>query len=429
MMITHFGRALFCGVLVYLAFGFASLDANAIELSPSKPEKVGISSKRLERIDSAFERYVDNQEMAGSVLLAARDGKVFYFKAFGYRDLESGASMETDTIFRIASQTKALVSVATMVLQEQGVLNIKDKVSRFIPEFAELQVATVDESGALVLENAEREITIRDLLTHTSGFSYGSNISASHWQKAGIQGWYFADRSEPMLPIVKRMASLPLDAQPGEKWLYGYNTDILGAVLEVASGQSLEALLEELILDPLEMNDTHFYLPMGKSDRLAVVYTPGENGQVVRSPEAGTMNAQGHYVSGPRLAFSGGAGLLSTAEDYAKFLQMLLNNGKYGKQRILSRKSVELMVTDHLGSIPYRDGSGFGLGFRIIEDLGVNGELGSEGMYRWGGAYHSTYWVDPKERLVVVYFTQLRPSTKIDDHSKLRTLIYQAIVD
>jgi CubicO group peptidase (beta-lactamase class C family) len=416
-------------VLVNITLVFIFLEASASELSPVKPEKVGVSSTRLEHLDAAFQAFVDNREMAGSVILAARDGKVFYFKSFGYRDLESGAGMETDTIFRIASQTKALVSVATMVLQERGVLNIKDKVSRFIPEFAELEVATVDESGALVLNKAQREITIRDLLTHTSGFSYGSNISASHWEKAGIQGWYFADRSEPMLPIVTRMASLPLDAQPGEKWLYGYNTDILGAVLEVASGQSLEALLDELILDPLDMNDTHFFLPREKSDRLAVVYTPSENGQVVRSPQAGTMNAQGHYVSGPRKAFSGGAGLLSTAEDYAKFLQMLLNNGKYGKKRILSRKSVELMVTDHLGDTPYREGSGFGLGFRIIEDLGVNGELGSEGMYRWGGAYRSTYWVDPKENLLVVYFTQIRPATTIDDHAKLRTLIYQSIVD
>jgi len=276
---------------------------------------------------------------------------------------------------------------------------------------------------------ADRPISIRDLLTHTAGIGYGYGPAAELWEQAGIQGWYFADRDEPIASTVERIAALPFDSQPGSAWLYGYSTDILGVVIDEASGQSLADFLQTRIFEPLGMRDTHFYLPPEKRDRLAVVYSAGEDGSLERAPANGGMVGQGAYVDGPRRSYSGGAGLLSTATDYALFLQMLQNGGELDGKRILSRKTVELMTADHLHDVPFRDGVGFGLGFSVVEDLGSRGVPGSEGEYGWGGAYHSSYWVDPAEDLLVVYFTQLIPAREIDDHGKLRALVYQAIDD
>lgn len=226
------------------------------------------------------------------------------------------------------------------------------------------------------------------------------------------------------------MASLPFDAQPGEKFVYGYNTDILGALIEVVSGEPLNTFLKTRILDPLGMSDTYFYLPKNKSDRLAVVYSSTED-SLLRAPDQGGMVSQGAYVNGPRKSFSGGAGYLSTAKDYAKFLLMMFGSGEFSGKRIISSKTVELMTVNHLGGVtfPWSKGTGFGLGFKILEDLGLRGTMGSQGEYGWGGAYHSTYWVDTEEDLVVVYFTQLIPARGLDDHNKLRALVYQALVD
>jgi CubicO group peptidase (beta-lactamase class C family) len=226
------------------------------------------------------------------------------------------------------------------------------------------------------------------------------------------------------------MAALPFDAQPGEKFVYGYNTDILGVVVERASGRSLDEYLRTRLFEPLKMHDTHFYLPPAKADRFATVYSAGSDGKLERAPTPGTMVSQGAYVEGPRKSFSGGAGILSTAGDYARFLEMMLNGGELDGARILSRKTIELMTVDHLGSrVEFQDGQGFGLGFSVVKDLGLRGQPGSVGEYGWGGAYHSVYWVDPQEQLVVVYFTQLLPANNLNDHAKLRALVYQAIVD
>ncbi|NVJ45898.1 MAG: beta-lactamase family protein, partial [Cytophagia bacterium] len=225
------------------------------------------------------------------------------------------------------------------------------------------------------------------------------------------------------------MAALPMDAQPGESFVYGYNTDILGALIEVVSGMPLDQYLKTKITDPLGMNDTYFYLPQDKASRLATVYSSTNNG-VERAPNKGGMVDQGQYVNGPRKSFSGGAGFLSTAHDYAKFLQMMLNGGVYNGHRILSPKTVELMTTAYLKDdmFPWNPGVGFGLGFSVVTDFAARSNMGSNGEFAWGGAYHSTYWVDPKEELVVVYFTQLIPAIGVDDHDKLRSLVYQAIV-
>lgn len=402
--------------------------AAAQDLIPGVPESVKVSSQRLQRLDAAMQDYVVRDRLAGAVVLVARKGRVVYHKAFGKSDVESGASMKKNAIFRIASQSKALVSTGVMVLQEQGKLLISDPLDKYIPEFATTTVAVKNDEGGYDIEPSRRAITLRDLLTHTAGISYGTGTAKDRWEAAGIQGWYFADREEPVGATVARMASLPFEAHPGERWVYGYNTDILGAVVERASGQALDEFLSENILQPLGMKDTHFYLPESKASRLTTVYSAADNG-LERAPDPGHMVGQGHYLKGPRTSFSGGAGFLSTARDYARFLQMMLNGGTLDGRRILSRKTVELMTSDHLDGIDFRPGQGFGLGFYVIKDVGARGAPGTVGEFGWGGAYHSTYWVDPAEKLVVVYMTQLIPAGGLDDHSRLRALVYQALAD
>ena len=405
-----------------------ALQASAQGLPQAQPEAVGLSAARLERLTRTFQKYVDDEQLAGAVILVARQGKVAYYQAVGQRDREARAPMKPDALFRIASQTKALVSVATMMLQEEGALLIGDPVGKYLPEFQKTTVAVARDSGRYDVVPARRPITIRDLLSHSAGIGYGTGVARDRWQAAAIQNWYFADRAEPIGSTVSRMAALPMDAQPGERWVYGYATDILGAVVERVSGLSLDQFLQTRILGPLRMNDTHFYVPATKRDRLAAVYSSRTPKGLERAPAKGGMVSQGDYVDGPRQSFSGGAGLVSTAADYARFLQMLLNGGELDGVRLLSPKSVELMTADHAGSLYAPAGRGFGLGFEIIDDLGAYGQIGSAGAFGWGGAYHSTYWVDPREKLVVVYFTQLIPARGVDDHAKLRALIYQAIV-
>ena len=416
-------------LLLWLALALCTAPVRSAEDFPrAAPEAVGLSGPRLDRLTEAMQAYVDDGRLAGAVVLVARRGRVAYLRSFGQRDIESGSPMADDAIFRIASQTKAIISTGVMVLQEEGRLLISDPVGRYLPEFARTQVAIARDGGGYEVVDARGRITIRQLLTHTSGVSYGNGPASDRWESAGIQGWYFADREEPVGDTIARIAALPFDAHPGEQWIYGYSIDILGALIEAVSGQPLDEFLRTRILDPLGMEDTHFYLPIDKRDRLATVYSATNNG-LERAPNPGHMVGQGAYVDGPRTSFSGGAGLLSTAIDYARFLQMMLNGGELEGTRLLSRKTVELMTTNHLTDQPFRAGQGFGLGFSIVENVGARGLPGSKGEYGWGGAYHSTYWVDPVEDLVVVYLTQLIPAGGLDDQGRLRALIYQAIED
>lgn len=410
----------------------------ACAVAPPQDSSSGLNPERLARLDAALEDYVASGALPGAVAFVAHRGETAYLRAFGYRDKEAGDPLETDDIFRIASQTKALVSVAVMMLQEEGRLLISDPVGRHLPEYLETTVASPNPDGTYDVVPAGQPITIRHLLTHTAGITYGGGTAAAEWVEADITGWYFAHREEPVRETVRRMAALPFETHPGEAWVYGYATDILGAVVEVASGTALDEFLRTRLFEPLGMADTHFYLPPEKRDRLTVVYSAGADG-FTRAPDPGGMVGQGAYVDGPRTSFSGGAGLLSTASDYGRFLQMLLNGGKLGDARILSPKSVELMTVDHLGGLLVRDlndasavfgaerGVGFGLGFRVVEDVGAHGAPGSEGVYGWGGAYHSSYWVDPEEELVAVYLAQLIPSGNLDDHARFRALVYQAV--
>lgn len=416
-------------VLSTLLVIICTASAVAADFERSSAAGAGMSSARLERLDTVLKSYVDKDQLAGQVVLVLRHGRIAFSAENGLRNIKAGLPMTEDTIFRIASQTKAIVSAGIMILHERGQLDIGHVLSRYIPEWTDMQVAVANEQGGYDLVPAKRPITLRNLLTHTGGMSYGNGPAAAAWEAAGFQGWYFANKDEAIGISIARMGSLPLDAHPGESWIYGYNTDILGAVIEKASGVDLSTFLQAEIFEPLGMENTHFYLPEAKADQLAVVYQPKSGGGIEAIPATDGMRSQGLYLNGPRKSYSGGAGLLSTAYDYARFLQMTLNGGELNGERILSRKTIELMTTSHLGDIRFRDGQGFGLGFSVVNDLGARGSVGSEGEYGWGGAYHSTYWVDPTEDLVVVYLTQIIPATGLDDYLKLRSGIYQAIVD
>jgi len=405
-----------------------ALPALAGPLPIARPEMVGLSSARLARIGEVMQRYVDEGRLGGAVTLVARGGKVAHLQAFGKLDPTTGAAMTTDAIFRIASQTKALTSVAVMILFEEGKLLLRDPVSKYIPEFKSTTVAVPDKSKkgpGYKIVPAKRAITIRDLLTHTSGISYGDGPAQDLYKAAGIQGWFLADRAEPVGEVIKRLAKLPFDAQPGEEFVYGYNTDILGYLVEVVSGLSLADFVEKRITHPLGMADTHYFLPEEKAGRFSAVFGIGKDGKA--GPVSDPKDV--FYAKGPRMCYAGGAGLLSTAEDYARFLLMLQSGGEWGGVHILSPKTVQLMTVDHLGPVYTSPGNGFGLGFWVTKELGKNGDPGSVGAFGWGGAYHTTYWVDPVEKLVAVFMTQLLPATGSDAQAKFRALVYQSIVE
>lgn len=392
-----------------------------------------LSQSGLAVLDATMKQYITDGKLAGAVVMIRQGGREVFSESYGWRDREAGVPMQEDTIFRIASQTKALTSVAIMMLMEEGKLVLEDPLGKFLPDWQKTTVAVANpkaKNGYDVVP-AKRAITIRDLLSHTAGISYGTGPAEKAWRDAGVFGWYFADKTVPVSDVVAKMSKLPMAAQPGEQWVYGYNTDILGVLVEKLSGKSLDVFLKERLIDPLGMTDTSFCLPPAKADRLAVVYT-AKDGKSERAASPGAWQGQGHigqghYLNGPCKAFAGGAGLLSTAHDYSRFLEMLRQGGTLDGKRYISRKSVELMSHDTLVSATYQPGQGFGLGFRVTKDPSVMGNMGSVGDYGWGGAYHSTYWVDPVEDLTVVYMTQLIPAGGLEEQAKIRALIYSAL--
>jgi CubicO group peptidase (beta-lactamase class C family) len=416
--------------LVALVIAATSLHAQALPKAAS-PEAVGLSSERLARLTRAMKDAVDARQVAGTVTLVVRNGQVAYLEANGARDREAGAAMAPDTIFRIASMTKAVVSVGIMMLVEEGRISISDPVSKFIPGFARTTVlGTVN--GRVAVVPANRQITIRDLLTHTAGISYGGGALEPWYSRAGFTQWYFADRADSMTAWIDKLATLPFDSQPGERWVYGYNTDILGNVIERVSGQTLAAFIDQRIATPLKMVDTAFFLAPEKASRLAAVYSVGADGTITRAEDGRQTGAphtgQGAYASGPRTAFSGGAGLLSTAHDYARFMQMLLNGGELEGARLLSPTTVKLMTSNHVGTLYQNGALGWGLGFEVVEQVGRAPRYGAAGEFSWSGAYHTTYWADPAEQLVVVFLSQLLPAGPVNLTTRVRTLVNQAIV-
>jgi CubicO group peptidase (beta-lactamase class C family) len=412
---------------VLLAVAITSV--SAVQRAPQQQADGGVSTDRLARIDRVLQQHVDQNRIAGAVGLVLRDGRPIYDKAFGWSDKEAGRKMTTDTIFRIASQTKALTSVAILALMEEGALSVNTPVSQFIPGFAKTTVAVKGETGTSTVP-ARRAITIRDLLTHTAGISYGTDSTvAALYEAKGLGpaagfGWYTADKDEGTCDSMERLASLPFVAQPGEAYVYGYNTDVLGCVVEKASGMALDQFLATRITTPLGMKDTRFFLPPDQRSRLAAVYS-STDGTIVRAPDG--ARGQGHYVDGPRRNFAGGAGLLSTARDYARFLEMIRNGGVLEGARILSPRTVALMTTNQIGTLRSSNGLGFGLGFETVDRYGASG-LSSVGAYGWGGAYGSKYVVDPDARLVIVFMIQLIPN-RTDLGQQFPNLVYQALVD
>jgi len=416
-------------VVTWLAFAALIAATAALTAQTAKP-RTAVSStallpaERVERIDRALQRYVDENRIGGAVALVLRDGQPVYERAVGWSDKEAGRRMTTDTIFRIASQTKAITSTAILSLVEEGKLTLTDSVSRVLPQFAKTTVAS---GGSIV--PAKRAITIRDLLTHTAGISYGTEPAiASQYEAKGLGpaaglGWYTADKDEPVCATMERLATLPFIAQPGEQWVYGYNTDILGCVVERASGMSLDAFVKTRITDPLRMTDTQFFLPAAQRNRLAAVYASGDDALIRRAPDG--PRGQGNYVDGPRRSFSGGAGLLSTARDYGRFLEMIRRGGELDGVRILAPRTVRLMTTNQVGTLHSATGLGFGLGFETTDRYGANG-MDSEGAFGWGGAYGSVYRVDPEAKLVMVLMIQLLPNTT-DIRTVFPTLVYQAL--
>lgn len=389
-----------------------------------------VSSERLKRLDAVLQEHIDQNRIAGIVALVLKDGKPIYERALGWSDKEANRPMKVDTIFRIASQTKALTSVAILSLMEEGRLTPTMPVSRFIPAYAKTTVAVKGDGGVATVP-ARRAITIADLLTHTAGISYGTDslVSAEYEAKglgpaAGF-GWYTADKDEETCDSMERLATLPFVAQPGESYVYGYNTDILGCVVERASGMRLDEFVADRITTPLGMKDTQFFLAVGRRDRLATVYSSGPDGAIIRAPSG--ARGQGHYVDGPRKNFAGGAGLLSTARDYARFLEMTRNGGVLDGVRILSPRSVALMTTNQSGTLHSTTGLGFGFGFETVERYGAAG-LSSIGAYRWGGAYGSNYLVDPDAGLVMVYMIQQIPN-RTDLGQLIPLLVYSALND
>jgi CubicO group peptidase (beta-lactamase class C family) len=418
-------------LLLLLTLSIPGVSAAQRSATPPRPASQGtFAADRLARIDTMFQRYVDEGRIGGAVVLVLQDGRPVYERAFGWSDKEAARRMSTDTVFRIASQSKALTSVGILSLMEEGKLALNDPVSLFIPAFAKTTV-TVETSGVVSAVPAKRQITIRDLLTHTAGISYGTGrAEAALYQAKGLgpaagYGWYTADKDEPICETMERLATLPFASQPGEAYVYGYNTDVLGCVIERASGMPLDQFITARITRPLHMQDTQFFLPPNQRDRLAAVYASGPDGRIVRAPDG--ARGQGHYVDGPRKSFAGGAGLLSTARDYARFLEMIRNGGALDGVRILAPRSVALMTTNQVGTLHSATGLGFGLGFETTDRYGAAG-LGSVGSYGWGGAYGSTYRVDPDSGVTMLLMLQLLPSAA-DITAKFPTLVYQALVD
>ena len=399
-------------------------------LKEGSPASVNVSAERLGWIDRMLQQGIDSGWIGGAVGFIARDGKIIYNKSFGINDPETKSPMKTDIIFRIASQSKAITSVAVMMLFEEGKFLLDDPISKYIPEFAKPVVLDKfnDKDSSFTTVPAKREITIRDLLTHTSGIDYagiGSPIMTAIYKKAGIPTG-FENHRILLGDAIKKLAKLPLVHQPGERFTYGLNSDVLGYLVEVLSGMSFDRFLRERLFLPLGMNDTYFYLPKEKYSRIASIYTENETHHAIKMGDRLFLGMNGNYPLIEGTYFSGGAGLSSTINDYAVFLQMLLNGGTYNGKRILARRTVELMTMNQIGDLSL-GADKFGLGFDITTKAG-EARLGvTEGSFSWGGFFGTIYWADSKEHLVCLCFTQQWPLSHGELGDKFRVLVYQAL--
>lgn len=397
-------------------------------LPTAMPESVGMSAERLARIGPAMQRYIDEELVPGTVTLVARRGKVVHFEAQGYMDAESKKPMRADAMFRIASMTKPIASVALMMLWEEGAFQLRDPVSKFIPEFADQQVSTTSDASGRTGEliPANRPSTIRDMLTHTAGLanSYRGNTDY-YGSQVGIRD------DDTSASYIARIAELPLNYQPGEAWQYSHATDVVGHLVEVISGQSLGDFMQERIFEPLGMTDTHFYLDDDKGGRLMTQYAPGpDNNRIV---EADPGNSESNWITATnKNVHRGAGGLVSTPHDYLRFQQAMINGGELDGVRLLSPATLGLMMENHTGDLPLwlpGPGMGFGLGWAVVEDRGEAATPLSEGSVYWGGAYCTIAWIDREEELVGILMTQVRPYNHLNIRQDFQVLATQAIID
>ena len=414
-------KQLIITILVCFSFSISQ------SLKKARPETVGISLDRLSSIDSVIEKNMENNEIVCAVTMVARKGKLVHYKAFGKADVEQNKILNKDDIFRIYSMTKPITTVAAMILYEEGFFQLHDPVHWYLPELKDVEVYAKNESDKWVYEKPERHMTIRDLMTHTSGLTYGL------FGNTPVDSMYLAEKlftnCESNTQFYNKLVQLPLVFHPGERWLYGVNTDILGYLVETISGLPLNEFFKERIFTPLGMKDTDFYVPPEKFNRFIVNYQWDADGErtIADHPSSSSYKYQPDCLSG-------GGGLVSTPMDYMRFCQMMLNGGELDNQRLLSPKSVEIMTTNHLNDaqkptdgVTLGNGATFGLGFRITTDIGQSQELGSVGTYGWGGLATTMFFIDPVEELIGIVMTQKFPTDFRIRHDFKRT-VYQAII-
>lgn len=396
---------------VFLIFFLFSITTFALGqgLPMAVPETVGVSTERLDRIRPVMQSYVDKGNLPGFLTVVARKGKIVHFETIGMRDVENGKPVEADTIFRIYSMSKPITSVAVMMLYEEGHFQLGTSVSRFIPEFKNMKVYNEDQTEIL---DAKNDIKVKHLLMHTAGFTYG-------WGGKPVDKRYrelkVLASGSTLSDMVRKLSEIPLVHEPGEKWTYGVSTDVLGYLVEVVSGMPFEDFLQFRIFGPLGMDDTGFSVPSEKADRFAALYRPNKENGLDRIGEAPLAKDDVSFFP------SGGGGLVSTAGDYMRFAQMLLNSGELDGVRILGKKTVELM------RYPHHD-NWFGLGFSVVTRKDPPNTLDSVGNYGWSGAAATTFWIDPEEDLTALLMTQLM-NNRYPIHQKFRVLTYQALTD
>jgi CubicO group peptidase (beta-lactamase class C family) len=405
---------------------------SSLPLTEGTASGSGMSDERLARIDQMLKLAIENREIPGAVALVARNGKIVYHKAFGWADQETGRELKQDDIFRIASQSKAITSTAVMMLWEEGKFRLDDPISKYIPEFKDPRVLDSfnEKDSSYTTVPADREITIRHLLTHTSGIGYGMIDGDERfrkiYQKAGITDLYTTG-PVTIQENVRKLARLPLHHHPGDRYTYSEGLDVLGYFIELMSGMPFDQFLRTRIFDPLGMDDTWFYLPPSKKERLVPVQVL-EEGKWVRYPT--TFYDPDYPIKGAQTFFSGGAGLSSTARDYAAFLQMYLNNGELNGIRILSRTTVQLIMTNQIGDLHVNDGVYYGLAFGLINEQGAAlGGQGSKGTFEWGGYFNTQYFADPEEQLIGILMKQTQGSSGDQTAWKFSQLTGQAIDD
>ncbi len=428
--------ALFISLFILL---FAANSYSQV-LTPTDPEAAGMSGERFENLDNLIKKYIDEKKIPGGVFLVSRGGNLVYYKSFGMRNNKTEDNYQLNDIFRIASMTKAVTSVATMQMIERGLLGLDEPVSKYIPAFENQQVLDTfnEKDSSFTTVQAKRPVTIRHLLTHTSGIVYGGfnpGKLQAVYEKYDMNNVGLSHPTWSTEEFINRLAKVPLAFQPGEKWTYGLNMDVLGRIIEVVSGQTLAEYFRQNIFEPLEMEDTYFYLPENKYSRLVPVYNQTEDGYKL-SEGSGGIGALDYPQNKGLNHFAGGGGLSSTAMDYAHFIETLVNNGKYNDFQLLSPKTIELMTSDQLILLNEK-GTGFSavpgltfcLGFQLLtEDAkGLNSK--SVGTYEWGGYFNTKYFIDPQEDLIFVGMTQIVPFQHGDFWDKVYAAIYGAIID